>query len=245
MERHPDLTSQGIRQAARVALALALMLLPAVVATPSAQAQTFTMLHEFAGASEGANPVAGLVQDAAGDLYGTTSAGGIVGGTCQIVAGCGVVFKLDPAGTFAVLYTFTGLADGANPQAGLVRDTVSNLYGTTSGDGISGSGTVFKIDPAGVFTVLHSHGSPAGLAIDGANNLYGTTSEGIFKLDPVTDTFTVLDSNAGSETTLARDAMGNLYGTTSGTVFKLDTTGMVTVLHTFTGQADGGPSKRA
>ncbi len=231
------------QQAVSAALVLAVILLPAVAAIQRAQAQTFTLLHEFAGGAEGANPVAGLVQDGAGNLYGTTSAGGVIGGTCKIVAGCGVVFKLDPAGTERVLYSFTGLADGADPLAGLVLDAAGNLYGTTSGDGISGSGTVFKIDPAGVFTVLHSHGSPAGLAIDGANNLYGTTSEGIFKLDPVTDTFTVLDSNAGSETTLARDAMGNLYGTTSGTVFKLDTTGMVTVLHTFTGGVDGGALK--
>jgi uncharacterized repeat protein (TIGR03803 family) len=236
------------RRAASAAQALAIMLLTAGVATRSAQAQTFTVMHTFTGAPDGANPVAGLVQDATGNLYGTTQQGGITGGVCANsgLNGCGTVFKLDPTGTETVLYRFTGGADGQFPNAGLVRDAAGNLYGTTSA-------AVFKLDPAGTFTVLHSIGSQAGLVIDAAGNLYGSTTEGIFRLDPA-GTFTVLDSSAGSGATLALDALGNLYGTTEfggvtdsaclngscGTVFKLDTAGTYTVLYSFTAAGDDG-----
>lgn len=256
------------RRTVTAALALAAVLLPAVVATRPARAQTFTQLYQFVGGSRGANPVAGLVRDAAGNLYGTTSAGGVIGGTCKIIAGCGVVFKLDTSGTETVLYSFTGLADGTYPLAGLVLDASGNLYGTTSGGGVAagtclasnGCGVVFKLDPAGAETVLHSFtGSPdgdsprAGLVLDAAGNLYGTTLAGgasnlgtVFKLDTA-GTETVLHSFAGPEGSaptagLVLDAAGNLYGTTAGTAFKLDTIGTVTVLHTFTGSPDGaGP----
>jgi len=85
-----------------------------------------------------ANPQAGLIQDAVGNLYGTTYYGGAFGN--------GVVFKLDTTGVETVLHTFTGKADGSNPAGPLVRDKAGNLYGTTTGFS-SGSGTVFKITP--------------------------------------------------------------------------------------------------
>ena len=234
-------------------LAFAIVGLAAVITTQSAQAQTFTLLHTFAGAPDGASPFAGLVQDAAGNLYGTTAGGG---NSCGYEgrSSCGTVFKLDPTGMETVLHRFTGGTDGSTPRAGLVRDAAGNLYGTTSGAATSGPGTIFKLDIAGTLTVLHSVGSNAGLVMDALGVLYGTTSEGIFKLDPATDTFTVLDSSAGSEATLALDAAGNLYGTTEfggntggtcatrgcGTVFKLDTTGTYTVLYSFTGLGNDG-----
>jgi uncharacterized repeat protein (TIGR03803 family) len=253
------------RRTVSAALACAFVLQLAVVATRPAQAQTFTQLYQFVGGSGGANPIAGLVPDAAGNLYGTTSAGGVIGGTCKILGGCGVVFKLDTSGTETVLYRFTGLADGTYPLAGLVLDAAGNLYGTTSGGGVvagtcNGCGVVFKLDTAGTETVLHSFtGSPdgdsprAGLVRDAAGNLYGTTLGGgtsnlgtVFKLDPA-GTETVLHSFSGPDGSaptagLVLDAAGNLYGTTSGTAFKLDTTGIMTLLHTFTGSSDGaGP----
>jgi uncharacterized repeat protein (TIGR03803 family) len=236
-------------------LAFAVILLPALVATRPVHAQTFTLLHTFAGAPDGAYPLAGLVQDAAGNLYGTTSQGGITAGVCTDANagrnGCGIVFKLDPTGTETVLYRFTGGADGLAPN-GLVRDAAGNLYGTTSG-GASGSGSVFKLDLSGTLTVLHSSGSSGGLVMDSAGNLYGTSSDGIFKLDPA-GTFTVLDASAGSAAPLAVDPAGNLYGTVEfggntggacgnkgcGTVFKLDKSGAYTVLYSFPGVGDDG-----
>jgi len=83
-----------------------------------------TILYSFTGGQDGATPFAGLLLDPAGNLYGTTYAGGSS-------AGKGVVFKLDASGTETVLHTFTGGEDGANPYAGLSRDREGNLYGTT------------------------------------------------------------------------------------------------------------------
>src|SRR5271169_4631767 len=103
------------------------------------QAQTFMLLHTFSGAPDGANPVAGLVQDPAGNLYGTTQQGGITAGVCTNTGlgftGCGTVFKIDTTGNETVLYRFTGGTDGAFPSAGLVRDGAGNLYGTTTAGG--------------------------------------------------------------------------------------------------------------
>jgi len=214
-----------------------------------------TVLHSFTGGTDGSFPGAGLIWDAAGNLYGTTSAGGASNG--------GTVFKLDATGTETVLYSFTGM-DGKNPVAGLVRDAAGNLYGTTQLGGAFDLGTVFKLDTTGVETVLHSfHGRDGGypycsLVRDAAGNFYGTTNGGgasgqgtVFKVNG-TGRETVLYSFTGQldgeylYAGLVRDPAGNLYGTTYaggdskvGTVFKLDTTGAETVLYSFTGGADG------
>jgi uncharacterized repeat protein (TIGR03803 family) len=246
----------------------------AVLGSQLAQAQTFNVLHNFKGpGGTGVSPYAGLVRDAAGNLYGTTyQGGGFLRGT---------VFKLDTAGKLTVLHNFAGAPnDGANPAAGLVRDAAGNLYGTTyyggTCGGDNGCGTVFKLDTSGKETVLHSFGvsagdgsnPEAGLILDGAGNLYGTTVDGgyggcnnglfigcgtVFKVDR-TGKETVLYLFAGSSDGeypyggLVRDNAGNLYGTTNsgggsgcdcGTVFKVDTSGKETVLHTFTGSPDG------
>jgi uncharacterized repeat protein (TIGR03803 family) len=179
-----------------------------------------TVLYSFTGGADGTASAAGLLRDAAGNLYGTTYAGGDLG--CTPVgggSGCGVVFKLDTTGTETVLHRFTGGADGADPEAGLVRDSAGNLYGTTLAGGnlACGCGVVFKLDTTGKETILHRftggadgrNPGLAGLVRDSAGNLYGTTSAG-----------------------------GNL-ACGCGVVFKLDTTGKETVLHRFTGGADG------
>src|ERR1700686_2377247 len=101
----------------------------------SAQAPTFTVLHAFTGLSDGAFPSASLVRDNAGNLYGTAAGGGAYGN--------GVVFKLGATGKETVLHSFTGGKDGADPEAGLVRDVAGNLYGTTRTGGVSGSGGGF------------------------------------------------------------------------------------------------------
>ena len=145
------------RRTARVALALTLLL--GLVVTQSSHAQTYSVLYSFTGGADGGNPWAPLIQDAAGNLYGTTQAGGS--------NGVGTVFKLDASGTETVVYSFTAGTDGGFPLAGLVRDEAGNLYGTTLFGGVfaCGCGTVFRLDPTGKETVLYSF---AGYPVDGA-----------------------------------------------------------------------------
>src|ERR1700676_595664 len=133
--------------AARVAPILVVVLL-ALVAT-TAQAQTFTVLHTFTGGRDGVWPQGGVVQDTAGNLYGTTLLGGSgIAFGCNIRnIGCGVVFKVDTSGTETVLHRFVG-RDGAMPAAGLLIDPNRNIYGTTDFGGTSGWGAVFKLGTA-------------------------------------------------------------------------------------------------
>ena len=238
------------------ALALATLLGLAAV-PPSAKGQTLTTLHSFEyvdGTATG--PLTGVIRDAAGNLYGTTTGGGDV--SCYEPAGCGTVFKLDRTGEKTVLHSFTRGADGARPFAGLIRDTAGNLYGTTGEGGTFNFGTVFKVDATGAETVLHSFnwvdglGPAAGVIRDAIGNLYGTTEYGgaslngtVFKLD-INGTETVLYTFSGgadgeSPNAVIRDKAGNFYGTTysggrqdNGTIFKVDKTGKKTTLYTFT-----------
>jgi uncharacterized repeat protein (TIGR03803 family) len=241
-------------------VALQIFLIATWAAKPLAQAQTFTVLYSFAGGADGANPVAGLIRDGAGNLYGTTSQGGAFGDW-------GTVFKLDTTGKETVLYSFSGGADGGIPYAGLIGDAKGNLYGTTSKGGLGDSGTVFKLtlNTTGKYEVLHSFNGAdganpsAGLIRDAAGNLYGTARFGgaydvgtLFKLD-ATGKETVLHSFTSADGAypyagLMRDVAGNLYGTTpqggngTGTVVRLlNKTGKYEVLYRFTG-AGGGAS---
>jgi uncharacterized repeat protein (TIGR03803 family) len=141
-----------------------------------------TVLYSFAGGADGANPLAGLIRDEDGNLYGTTSAGGS--------SGQGTVFKVDPAGTETVLYSFTGGTDGGYPEAGLVRDEKGNLYGTTFFGGLASPpcfsfcGVVFKVDTAGLETVLYRFTggadglNPGASLMLGKAGLYGTAAYG-------------------------------------------------------------------
>jgi len=144
---------------------------------------TETVLHAFAGGSDGAASFASLI-DAGGTLYGTTSAGG---GTGCGGAGCGTVFSIGQDGTETVLHAFAGGQDGSNPNAALLR--VGNmLYGTTpngggNGCGGPGCGTIFKITRAGAETVVHAFqggdgASPRAALIQVGDMLYGTTYKG-------------------------------------------------------------------
>jgi uncharacterized repeat protein (TIGR03803 family) len=177
----------------------------------------FGVLHRFTS-DEGAHPYAGLIIDAAGNLYGTTYQGGDFT-SCPPV-GCGTVFQLTPSGQLFVLHRFNG-SDGREPRAGLLRGA-AGLYGTTSrGGGAGDGGTVFlltvekqrdprryEVVPAMTLIVLHSFvddkSQPrypeAGLIADAAGNLYGTTTEGgtgdagtVFQLTP-SGTLNVLHS---------------------------------------------------
>ena len=248
------------RRVAGAVVALAIVLMLAVVATPSAQAQwsyAYSVLYSFKGGTDGEGPNA-VVLDAQGNLYGATSEGG--------ASGAGTVFKVDPTGKETVLYTFTGGADGASPWGGVVLDTQGNMYSTTFGGGAYGQGTVFKVDPSGNETTLYSFtggpdgGQPrAGVVLDAQGNLYGTASAGgggfgygtVFKVDPsgnetVLHTFTGPPDGFWPSAGLFLDAQGNLYGTTSaggtdnnGAVFKVDPSGNETVLYSFGNKPDG------
>src|SRR3954463_13364850 len=111
-----------------------------------AQSQVFNQLYNFQGSSDGGHPFSNVVRDTAGNIYGTAYSGGTFA-NCSY-PGCGVVYKLDPAGNETALYTFAGPpADGANPVAGIVMDSAGNLYGTTTYGGLNNYGTAFKIDP--------------------------------------------------------------------------------------------------
>jgi len=133
------------------------------------------------------------------------------------------VFKLSPSGEETVLYnfTFTAGVDGGAPYAGVTLDSAGNIYGTTGWGGTASAGTVFKLSPAGQETILYSFTQnwPSGpapyssLVLDSAGNLYGTTLYG-----------------------------GGGYGCGGygcGTVYEVDSSGNYTLLHGFTGGADG------
>jgi uncharacterized repeat protein (TIGR03803 family) len=239
---------------------------------------TEKVLHNFAGfPTDGATPEAGLVRDAAGNLYGTTRFGGDTH-TCGTF-GCGTIFKLTPSGTESVLYSFPGPPDGKEPLGGLIQDAAGNFYGTTGFGGAFQNGDVYELTSDGIESVLHSFAGhptdgtiPRGdLIRDSAGNLYGTTGGGgasnncgadgcgaIFQLTPG-GTETILHSFAGPPADglapyagLIPDSAGNLNGTTAGgassncgsvgcgTIYKLVAGGTETVLHSFKGSPKDG-----
>ena len=206
---------------------------------------TQKVLYSFQNnGADGINPLGGVVLDAAGNLYGTTVAGG--------VNAYGTVFELSPAagGTWTekVLHSFAiNGVDGADPQDGVILDAGGNLFGTTYYGGNFGQGlhlgAVFELspNPEGTWTeqILYSFTAApdgyypvAGLIFDAAGNLYGTTAAGgeapgdgtVFKLTRANGwKETQLHSFNGGSTdggtpysSLIFDAAGNLYGTTTG-----------------------------
>jgi uncharacterized repeat protein (TIGR03803 family) len=181
--------------------------------TPSGSLTTLYSFCAQSGCADGETPMAGLIQAANGDLYGTTAEGGANGPYD------GTIFKITPGGTLTTLYSFcsqSGCTDGGFPLAGLVQGTNGDLYGTTNGGGANcapnGCGTVFKITPSGSLTTLYSFCSQSG-CMDGS------------------------DPEAG----LVQATDGDLYGTTSfngdtyngGTIFKITPSGMLTTLYSF------------
>jgi uncharacterized repeat protein (TIGR03803 family) len=193
-----------------------------------------TVLYTFSGKTDGAWPYGGLLLDASGNLYGTTTEGGYpsCGGD-----GCGVVFKLDPSGNETVLYQFQGGSDGGDPNGDLVGDQKGNLYGTAYWAPYGGPGNVFKVDEKGNETVLHEfQGLPdgasplAGMFRDKDGNLLSTTIAGgggpcfggcgtVFKLSKsgkqtIVYRFLATPDGAFPYAGLIPDAAGNFYGTT-------------------------------
>ncbi|HEX4157888.1 MAG TPA: choice-of-anchor tandem repeat GloVer-containing protein [Rhizomicrobium sp.] len=207
---------------------------------------TLTTLHAFAGLRkhDGAIPTGRLTVDESGTLYGTTINGGDRNKHCGLEnfrpRGCGTVFKINPGGSEAILYAFSG-GDGALPESGVVMHK-GNFYGTTYLGGNNfcgyGCGTIFQLAANGNQKVLYAFtgGSDgaypqSGLTVDKAGNLYGEASNGggtgcsgygcgtVYRL--ATDgTLTVLYAFSGGTDgaapsgVLIRDNAGNLYGTT-------------------------------
>ncbi len=216
-------------------LLLIFLILFMILIVPPAQAQTFSVIHNFTGGLDGRNPYAGLTMDAAGNLYGTTC-----GAVCAVgPSSGGTVFRLSKKGAnwlFTPLYAFRGGNDGASPAARVIIGPNGSLYGTTmygggSGCGGSGCGTVFNLRPPATI-------SP---------NVFGGWTE------------TMLYSFQGGSDgaypgfgDLVFDPLGNIYGTTgnggnanAGTVFQLTPSGgswTENLLYSFTGGTDGnGP----
>jgi uncharacterized repeat protein (TIGR03803 family) len=227
-----------------------------VFGAQNAHAQTETVLYNFKGNPDGADPAGGMpVLDRAGNLYGATYMGGALN--------LGTVWKLTPSGTETVLWSFGNGIDGSG-AVGLIRGKRGTLYGTTIQGGTYGLGTVFQVTPSGSETVLWNFGNgtdgtePGGGVILGSNgNLYGTTMLGgaynggtVFELTP-SGTEMVLwsfgNGGDGSEPDgPVLNVNGTLFGTTrlggaddAGTVWELTPAGTETVLHSFNG-ADGG-----
>jgi len=234
-----------------------LLALPVLGCPQIARAQVpFDVLHAFNDPGEGGGPSA-LLQATDGNFYGTTQIFGLgAGDPC-----CGTVFRMTADGALTVLHAFVGgEIDGKEPSAGLIQASDGNFYGATPYGGAFGHGTVFKMTPDGVLTILHhfaggSDGAAPWAALVQANDgsLYGTTSVGgafglgtVFKM-ALTGTISILHHFAGGNRdgayggSLVQATDGNFYGVGGssgvgfcvGTVFKMTPDGTVTVLHLF------------
>lgn len=220
---------------------------------------TEATLHTFTGSPDGGYPLAGLVMDAEGNLYGTTYYGGV--DDCDTLP-CGTVFEVTPNadGTWSetVLHAFMD-TDGRWPTSRLAFDTAGNLYGTTTEAGSYDYGVVFMLSPSSsgwTLNILHAFddkdgdgGDPqGGVILDGAGNVYGAATP-VYELTP-TGNFPWQETllyqfpyGTGAGSSLALDRWGNLYGTTvsttgPGEAFKISSasTGRTfTVLHTIPG----------
>lgn len=201
--------------------------------TPSSDSYTDNVLFSSPGSGNETYPWGGVVPDTSGNLYGAFNG----------LEPNGAVFQLSPSGSgwsLNVIYAFTGGRDGRTPYGGLIRDQAGNLYGTTSGGGIGGGGTVFELSPSNgfwIFNVIYSFASPASptdkLVFDASRNLYGVTQYGgtwswgtVYKLMPPSgghgqwSLSTLYNFTGGNDgglpfCSLIFDGSGNIYGTTN------------------------------
>ncbi|HVU86071.1 MAG TPA: choice-of-anchor tandem repeat GloVer-containing protein [Pirellulales bacterium] len=225
----------------------------------AAGSNTVTTLAAFTG-SNGLEPAAALISDAAGNLYGTAEGGG--------ASGAGTVFEVASGShTLTTLVSFNGGSNGAFPLGSLVTDAAGNLYGTTYGGGAFNRGTVFEIAAGShtITTLVSFDGTngaqpAAGLIADASGNLYGTTSDTafsstVFEISAQSHALTTLATFPGDTTGtnilggLVLDGVGNLYGTTAsggpsgdGTVFEIAAgSNAITTLVTFNGANGANP----
>lgn len=200
-------------------------------------------IYSFAGTPDGANPWGPVIADRAGNLYGTTSAGG--------AKGAGTVYRMSPKGTSyieTVLYSFRGGTDGDAPYASLIMDEKGALYGTTMLGGSSALGTIFKLTPSEsgyTESVLYSFQGPpndgsepygpltpsdGSIALAAGGKVIGMSSSGgsqgygvVYELTPTSSTYkeSVLwnfGSTSGDGASpyggVCTDKKGVIYGTT-------------------------------
>jgi uncharacterized repeat protein (TIGR03803 family) len=228
-------------------------------------AGTLTVVHNFTGGTDGGSPVDGLMMNAKGTLFGTTSAGG--------ASGLGAVFRIAGHDTQKVLHSFLGGTDGQTPNGGVIEDASGTLFGTTTAGGASGAGTVYSVRGKTEHVLYSFAGGAgdgsdpqAGLVMDGSGNLYGTTYAGgasgngtVFELvapkvktaawtEKVLYGFGTGTDGAAPVGRVIFDSAGNLYGTTSaggasgyGTVFQLQANAnwAENILHSFQNADDG------
>jgi len=216
---------------------------------------TYTVLHSFDRAPDGATPKGSLVMGTDSNFYGMTSDGG--------PHGVGTIFKITPTGTYSVLRSLTFNTDGQNPEGSLVLGGDGFLYGMTAAGGANGSGTIFKINQTGTsFAVLRALTSatdgayPRGDLIRVDTNFYGMTSSvgHIFRIG-ATGSFTSLHTFSGNDGNTAAGSLvlasdGNFYGMASGgglnsngTIFKMTSAGVYTVLRPLVLATDGASPK--
>lgn len=207
--------------------------------TPSGSAWTQRVLYSFNGTADGSAPAAGVVADAAGNLYGTTYK--------FDGANDGVAYELlkRSHGSWKdrVLYSFTGEGGGEDPYAGLLMASKRKLYGTTIEGGSNGGGAAFELTLGGhhrwtehdlyVFGGSGDGSTPyGGLVADARGNLFGTTLFGgannagtVYELSPghgsswkerILYSFTGGSDGGNPGGTLTFDTIGNLYGTAGG-----------------------------
>ena len=183
-----------------------------------AQSATITNLYNLNASVDGSTPYGSLVQGPDGNFYGTTAKDG--------ASGNGTIYRLTPKGVYTVLYTFQGSPDGQNPQNNLYFASDGNLYGTTARGGANGAGTIFRISPAGVFTLLYTFTGgtdgnfPQSSLIEGSDgNFYGTTVYG------------------GAVNAAGFEGYGTIYQMTPN--------GVLSTLYTFSGGDDDGASPYA
>jgi uncharacterized repeat protein (TIGR03803 family) len=223
-------------------------------------------LHMFAG-PEGANPWAGVAQGAEGNLYGAARNGG--------GSGFGSLFKATSNGMLDTLYSFGHGSDGGFPVAALARGADGNFYGVTETGGSYGKGNIFKVTPAGEFTLLYSFSggtdgySPAGALVPASDgNFYGATKHStlmgfefygtFFRVTPAGALSTLYTLNGATGdgfypyAGLVEADDGNFYGTThdggangKGILFRLTPAGAFTVLLSFDGFAIGANPESA
>jgi uncharacterized repeat protein (TIGR03803 family) len=214
-------------------------------------AGVFTHLHDFAFATDGADPSAPPIQAKDGNFYGAVPAFGPLGQ--------GLIYKLTPTGTFSILFSFNG-SNGSAPVGTLVQGSDGNLYGTTLGGGTFSDGTVFKVSTAGHLTTLHNFAGTdggnlyAGVIQGTDGSFYGTTSSGgpnggigegvVYKVTAsgkftLLHTFASATEGGGPRAEMVQATDGNIYGTTwainPNSLFKITPKGVFSVVYSFDG----------